>query len=296
MNSILRLAAVACGFLAGASQLPGVSIWTGAAGDGQWTSAANWSPGVPVNSATPLDTAAFDGSGPGGTLTWPSTSSRPKNVHIAFKAGAPSYALNGDYFDNAAGNLTLTTEAGMVNAQTVKNIKVGTFTWTLNGTGPVTITQGLQNSNGWVNNQVNSATFQINPASAVLTLGGFAQTKRYNTTKTGSGSLVLTGTVDWTFGLNAGAFVSGNYTASAGTIDVSGATLKLEDNSGGTALQSGQTYTIVNFAGATLSGGANFAGFIDVPSGWEVVVDTPNNRIALREIPLPPATTVVAIH
>jgi hypothetical protein len=222
MNAIGRwFAGVTAGAMM-AGTASGTSIWI--AGGGSWTNPANWSPGVPANSAG--DTAVFNSSGSGGTITWPSSSTlRPKNVNFAFQGGAASYYFAGDYVDNSGGTIALTTDAGM----------------------------GI----------------------------------RYTVTKNGAGLLTLKGANDWAFGVNNGAFTSSLHRATAGSIDVSAAVLNLEQY-GGFTFQAGQTYTVLNYSGATLVGNASFASITGyTQTGWQVYNDAAASKIVIKEIPEP---------
>lgn len=266
------------------TQVMATSVWTNSVGNGQWNTAVNWSNGVPVTTGSG-DTAIFTASTAGRAISL--TGTAPKNCRFIFKAGAGSYSFSGATVDNGASSLPFTTELGMDGNQTFSSLKIGQDPqWLLNGSGDVTISS-IFCSTGWTASQVNKATFNVSHADAVLTLGGFAQGKAFNPfTKKGAGKLVFTGTVDWPYGLNGSTFVQTKFRVEAGSFDISAATLKLEDNAAGIALKSGQTYTIIDYSGATPVGNPMFTAIQGLPAGWEVVNMQPSgNMIVLREKP-----------
>lgn len=271
------------------------SVWTNSAGNGLWNTAVNWSNGVPSTSGG--DTAVFDGGTTGRTITL--ASPQPKNIAIVFRSGAGSYTFaagTSGYVDNQAASGSINTDAGMTNDQMFAWVKIGnTQTWNLNGSGDVTISPTLEHANTWGDTYVQTLTLNVNDPGAVLTFGSFAQDRRLTTIKNGPGRLVLKGVVDWPYGTNGAAFVSSSFVTTNGSLDISAATLKLEDHAAGRALKTGQSYLVVNYTNATLVGNASFTSISNLPSGWQVLNLPAQYKIVLREIPPLPKTTVTFV-
>lgn len=274
------------------------TTWTGAAGNFQWTDPGNWNNGVPSRTVT--DTAVFDdGNAAAGTVTLGTGSNfRPKNTNFRFAAGAKAYSFVGaDYIDNQSNTRTFTIEAGMTNDVTfASQVRIANHTIALNGSGSLAFAK-FYNENAWSDTTFNSGGWTNNNADAVLTIGTFLQIRGYTFTKSGPGTVVLTGVIDFAYGMNGTTFVSSKINVNGGTLDVSTATINLESHlDAGEALATGATYTLVNYAGGTLAGDAGFTAATGVPAGWEIAVEAENRRIVLREIPPAPKETVILVR
>jgi hypothetical protein len=291
---LTAVALVAIGTLGTAAK---TTTWTGLASDGKWTTTNNWDNDVPTRNVG--DVVVFDsGSATNASITLPTGSTtRPVYLYLRFTAGAASYTVGqaGSYIDNG-GNGDLVTFAGMTNNQTISQIRIAQPTFTLDGSGCVTITNGLWNNNGWTPSQVNTLTFNVNHTDAVLTVGGIDIQKRTNVRKYGPGKLVLNKTIDWSYGFDQNTnLVRSLYDINAGSVDVSDATLHLEQYSGA-EFATGQVYTVVDYSGATLVRGAGFRAATGVPDGWEVAHDPDNSKIVLRESRHPRGGVIFVVH
>jgi len=293
MNLVTRtlLAAALLSLLCGHAMA--TTTWTGGAGNGDWNDANNWDNGVPSKTVT--DTAVFDSATTGATITWGTGSaSRPKNTNFSFLSGAHSFNFAGsDFIDNKSNTRTIQTASGMNSNQTfTSTMRVANHTITLDGAGDVTFNQ-LDNTDVWGDTSTNSGGWAVNNADAILTVDGFTQIRKYTLTKSGAGKLVLSGTIDFAYGMNGTTYV-GSYLqtsgANAGTIDLSAATANLESHlETGENLQVGAKYTLVNYANATLIGAGTmgFASATGLPAGWTLFNDTTDKKIYLQQIPEP---------
>jgi fibronectin-binding autotransporter adhesin len=291
VTSLMVIVAVL--FVAGGRALAASYTWTGGAGNGNWTNAVNWDPGVPPNNGG--HTVVFDNGLATTTNKINHPTARPIQMNFRFVSGARSYNFNDDYIDNS-GNANLSTELGMTNDQVFTGWRVGTSSsWTLDGSGDITISD-LWNNNTW--DLVNGVTFTATITNdAVLNIGGYRQIRRITTTKNGPGKMVFTGTIEHPYGTNAaGGFISSSNRINSGSVDISAATLKLINKTSGNPLKAGQVYTIMNYSNATLVSGASYASVSDVPPGWEVFHDAANYKIVLREGSGRPKGTIVQIR
>ena len=182
------------------------ATWTGAAGDGQFTSAGNWNP----NTAVPTGTAMFATAAPTtitvsaltvvGALQFSASAYTINNIAL-FElngAGIVNNSANTQTITNAAQQLLFTNSAsaGTNNLVTITNITGGTINFNLNSTG------GSANINNATNGgTINFADMSSAGSANISNSGGLNFTLTSNAgsasiTNNGTGLVQFTGNAD----------------------------------------------------------------------------------------------------
>lgn len=293
MRYAMRISIVLAGILASAAVASAdIYTWVGATSNAT-TNAANWS----ITASTeayrafgPVADGAFT------TLSVGSNISVSPALRFVYVEGqvTPSYTLSGSRFESGS----VTVEAGVATDQTVNSsLKTsGGVNISHNGTGVLKVND-IYNSGGFQTSTYNAA-FNVAEASAKTVLGNLTTSGRvYTFTKTGAGTLAITGTLDIKVGgydnngtIGYTTFVS-TFTVNGGTLDVSSMNANFETWNTADYKVTEDTYVLINYAnGALIKAGTGdnvFETFANIPAGYHIEDDTVNKRIVLTTVPEP---------